>query len=98
MNLTTEILKNYKIFKDINDEDINNFLKIIKISNVNSNTIIAKEGNIEDRLIFLLEGKCSVSMPLILQSKLLQNDDSVKDLVDLNESQEKYFEILDKEL
>ncbi len=80
MNLTTEILKNYKIFKDINDEDINNFLKIIKISNVNSNTIIAKEGNIEDRLIFLLEGKCSVSMPLILQSKLLQNDDSVKEV------------------
>ena len=34
----------------------------------------------------------------IIYEKLCKNDDSVKDLVDLNESQEKYFEILDKEL
>ena len=80
MNLTTDILSNYRIFKDINDIDIQKFLNVIKIKNIDSNINIVEEGNIEDRLIFLLDGHCSVSMPLTLQSKLLQNDDSVKEV------------------
>ena len=80
MNLTIDILKNYRIFKDINDIDIQKFLNVIIINQVNSKVNIVEEGSIEDRLIFLLDGHCSVSMPLTLQNKLLQNDDSVKEV------------------
>ena len=80
MNLTIDKLKNYRIFKNIDNKDIQFFLDVIKINNVNSNISIVKEGIVEDRLIFLLDGHCSVSMPLTLQSKLLQNDDSVKEV------------------
>ena len=52
MNLTTDILSNYRIFKDINDIDIQKFLNVIKIKNIDSNINIVEEGNIEDRLIF----------------------------------------------
>ena len=80
MNLTTGILKNYRIFNNIQDLDIQKFLNVIKIKNVDLNVNIVKEGSVEDRLIFLLDGHCSVSMPLTLQSRLLQNDDSVKEV------------------
>ena len=80
MNISVKLLKNYKIFKNIKDEDISKFLSIIKIKKIKSNVNIIEEGSIEDKLIFLLEGNCSVSMPLTLQSKLLQNDDSVKEV------------------
>ena len=80
MNLTTDILSNYRIFKNIKDLDIQKFLNLIKIKNVDSNINIVKEGSVEDRLVFLLDGHCSVSMPLTLQSRLLQNDDSVKEV------------------
>ena len=80
MNLKTDTLKNYRIFNNIEDNDIKIFLNVIKIENINENVNIIKEGSVEDRLIFLLDGHCSVSMPLTLQSKLLQNDDSVKEV------------------
>jgi len=80
MNLTTDILKNYRIFNNIKDIDIQKFLNVIKIKNVDLNVNIVKEGSVEDRLIFLLDGHCSVSMPLTLESRLLQNDDSVKEV------------------
>ncbi len=80
MNVSVKLLKNYKIFKNIKDEDISKFLSIINIKKIKSNINIIEEGSIEDRLIFLLEGNCSVSMPLTLQSKLLQEDDSVKEV------------------
>ena len=80
MILTTELLKKYRIFNNIENNDIDFFLNVIKIKNIDSNVNIVKEGSIEDRLIFLFDGNCSVSMPLTLQSKLLQNDDSVKEV------------------
>lgn len=80
MNLSVKIFKNYKIFNNIKEEDIQKFIPSIQIKNINSNVNIVKEGNIEDRLIFLIKGKCSVSMPLTLQNRLLQNEDSVKEV------------------
>ena len=80
MTISVEHLKNYRIFKHIENKDINKFLKSIKIENINSNINIIKEGHIEDKLIFLLKGNCSVSMPLALQSKLLKNNEGVKEV------------------
>ena len=80
MNLKTDTLKNYRIFNNIENNDIRKFLNVIKIEHIDENVNIIKEGSVEDRLIFLLDGNCSVSMPLTLQSKLLQNDDSVKEV------------------
>ena len=80
MNLTIDVLKNYRIFQNIQENDNKKFLNKIKIKHINKNYNVVKEGSIEDRLIFLFKGNCSVSMPLTLQSKLLQNDDSVKEV------------------
>ena len=80
MDISVELLKNYKIFKNVNDEDLKKFLSIIKVKDVEANVNIIQEGSIEDRLIFLFDGNCSVSMPLTLKSKLLQEDDSVKEV------------------
>ena len=80
MNISIELLKNYKIFKNINNEDLKKFLSIISIKQVESDVNIIQEGSVEDRLIFLFDGNCSVSMPLTLKSKLLKEDDSVKEV------------------
>ena len=86
MNLSVEILKNYRIFYNIKERDIKKFIDSIKIEDIDANIDIVKEASIEDRLIFLIKGNCSVSMPLTLQSKLLQNDDSAKEVYKASEA------------
>ena len=61
----------YSVVKEaLNNEDLKKFLSIISIKQVESDVNIIQEGSIEDRLIFLFDGNCSVSMPLTLKSKL----------------------------
>ena len=66
MTLSIQILKNYRFFSDLKDKDIQTFLNRISTQTVKSGTAIVKEGQDEDRLIFLLKGECSVSMVLTL--------------------------------
>ena len=80
MLLNIENLKKYKIFSNINDLYIEKYISKIKIRTKNVGEFLVTEGSNEDRLIFLLDGECSVSIPLILNNALLQKDDSIKEV------------------
>ena len=80
MTLSIQTLKNYRFFSGLKDEDIQTFLNRISTHTVKSGTAIVKEGQDEDRLIFLLKGECSVSMVLTLQTNLLERDDRAKEV------------------
>ncbi len=80
MTLSIQTLKNYRFFSGLSDEDIQTILTKITTESVKSGTTIIKEGQDEDRLIFLLQGECSVSMVLTLQTNLLERDDRAKEV------------------
>ncbi len=80
MDLNVEKLKNFRVFSGLNGEDIQQFIPSIFTKKIKSGTNIVQEGKKEDQLIFLLEGECSVTMALTLQTSLIEKDNRAKEV------------------
>ena len=80
MDLNIEKLKNFRVFSGLKSEDIQQFIPSIFTKKIKSGTNIVQEGKKEDQLIFLLEGECSVTMALTLQTSLIEKDNRAKEV------------------
>ena len=80
--------KKYKIFQNLNDEEINLFSEQIKIKSYDKNMIIISEGNPGDSILFLLNGEISITKALTLPIGKNSNSDVVeKEFGKLNSNQ-----------
>ncbi|MAV59492.1 MAG: hypothetical protein CMG07_06050 [Candidatus Marinimicrobia bacterium] len=82
-NKIIDKLKNYEIFNTVSENDFKNFVDQIKFKKIEANNTIIKENSYSDSLIFLVDGKISISRKMTLskshnahQEKEILNTDS----------------------
>ena len=75
-------LKEYLIFKNISESDVNIFIDKITINSFKKDDIIIKENDKGKSILFLLNGKISISQALTLKTnKYDYNDNREKELI-----------------
>ncbi len=75
----------YPIFKDLKIEEIKKFTDKMEINNYSTDEIIIKEGDDGNSILFLLNGKITVSKALTLPTNKYKNlDNREKELIKLN--------------
>jgi len=87
MNKTLETtkLKNYPIFKNLDNKEIDEFNSKIKLKKINKNEIIIKEGEEGNSILFLIEGEINISQALTLMTnKDNKSDDREKEIIQLS--------------
>ena len=81
-NLTISQLKNYSIFKNLDEADIDSFLKKITLKTVKKNNTIIREGDEGNSILFLIEGDISITQALTLKTNKFDNiDNREKELI-----------------
>ena len=68
----------YKIFNNLNSNEIDLFVKKIKNKSYEENEIIISEGEIGESIIFLLSGKISITKALTLPTSKNKNSNIVE--------------------
>ena len=90
-NLSVNQLKSYPIFKSLEESDIQIFSKKIKIKEYKKNSIIIKEGDNGNSVLFLLEGDISITQALTLRTNKYENSDNrEKELIRINSNDQKF--------
>ena len=84
MNITGKDLVNFKVFKGLNNKDVEVFSPLIRVEKVKKNERIIEENETGDSLLFLLNGDISITKALTLSTnKSEENDNSEKELIRL---------------
>ena len=83
--LETKKLLNYPIFKNLNENEIKKFSSKIIIKDYDENSIIIKEGDKGNSILFLINGEINVSQALTLvTNKNNESDNREKELIRLS--------------
>ena len=86
LDITT--LKDYPIFNNLKENEINIFSKKITIKKFSKNEIILKEGEEGNSVLFLLEGDISITQALTLKTNKFDNRE--KELIRINSNTQKF--------
>ena len=77
--------KNYPIFKNLSNKEIEEFSSKIKLKKFNKNDTIIKEGDEGDSILFLIDGDINISQALTLMTnKDNEADNREKELIRLS--------------
>jgi len=77
--MKNEILYNkYKIFNNLNNDEIDLFIKKISTERYKKNQVVISEGDIGDSIIFLLSGEISITKALTLSISKSNNSNVVE--------------------
>ena len=87
--MNTEQLLKYSLFDNFTNQEIQHFLKIIKIKKYKINETVIKENEIGDSIMLLLEGTVNVTKALTIQINSIKEPE--KEFSKLNANQYPFF-------
>ncbi|MDP6456345.1 MAG: cyclic nucleotide-binding domain-containing protein [Candidatus Marinimicrobia bacterium] len=73
----------YRIFKDLSDDEIKQFENVMQIKNFEAEQIIFNEGDIGDSIYLLLDGKVEINQALTMQLSKGDYDTREKAIISL---------------
>ena len=83
--------KEYLLFKDLSEKDINIFLEKITTNSFKKNDIIIKENKKGQSILFLIEGNISISQALTLKTNKYEHiDNREKELIRVDSSKSSF--------
>ena len=90
-NKIIEKLIDFKLFKNISLEDLENFITKIKVNTILKDEIIIEEGHKGNSLFFLIDGQVSISRKMTLSNLDQNNDYQEKEIFNTNSSSKPIF-------
>jgi len=77
-------MKEYRIFKNLSNEQLDRFHKVMQIKKFSAEEVIFREGEVGDSIYLLLNGKVEINQALTLQLSKKDYDTREKSLINLS--------------
>ena len=91
MKYDYNLFKNYLIFNDLAEDEINKFINLMKFEKVKSDNIIIKEGDDGDTIVLLLSGEVSITQALTLKNNKTIMDNREKTSIRIDSKKSHHF-------
>tara|TARA_B100000941_G_scaffold199384_1_gene144705 strand:- start:891 stop:1403 length:513 start_codon:yes stop_codon:yes gene_type:complete len=91
MKYDYNLFKNYLIFDGLSEQEIENFIKLMKFKKIKKNEVIIKEGDNGDTIILLLNGEVSMTQALTLKNSKAISDNREKTSIRIDSKKSHHF-------
>lgn len=91
MKYDYNIIKKYSLFDGLSEDEIQQFISLMKFETIKNKNIIMKEGDDGDTIVLLLSGEVSITQALTLKNKKAISDNREKVLIRLDASSYPFF-------